>query len=253
MHGIGSKNETMKSKIIFIFLVIGLQANAQYDSEGENTSRFRPGLFWFFTGYNPSIPGKVRKYDRLIFDITHSDWTGGLKPFNNHWASIGLNTNLMFDIPLAKKNVVSLGVGICYGFHTIRHNKNVIVDPSNSWTIVSDSSMNSSLKKSSFAGHNFSIPLELRFRTNGWKHFKVHLGGKIGFESNFYGKLKSNSGGKASRLILPDYNQLTYGAYVRIGIRNYSILASYNFNPIFSNSNSTKLNMIQLGLSVSLF
>ncbi len=243
----------MKSKIILIFLSIGLQASAQYDSEGENTSRFRPGLFWYFTGYRPAIPGKVRKYDRLIFDLTYSDWTGDRKPFNNHWASIGLNTNLMFDIPLAKKNVVSLGIGICYGFHTIRHNKSVSVDPTNSWTIVSDSAMSSNLKKSSFVGHNFSIPIELRFRTNGWKHFKVHLGGRIGIESNFYGKLKSSSGGKATRLTLPDYNRLTYGAYVRVGIRNWSILGSYSFNPLFSNANSTKLNMIQLGLSVSVF
>lgn len=243
----------MRSKIILIFLAIGLQANAQYNSEGVNKSRFRPGLFWYFTGYHPAIPGKVRKYDRLIFDVTYSDWMGDRKLFANHWASIGLNTNLMFDIPIAKKNTVSLGIGVCYGFHTIRHNKNVIVDPSNSWTVVSDSAMNSSLKKASFAGHNFSIPIELRFRTKGWKHFKVHLGGKIGFESNFYGKLRSNSGGKSTRLVLPDYNQLTYGAYVRMGMRNWAILASYNFNPIFSNAKSTQLNMIQLGLSVSLF
>ena len=153
----------MKSKIILIFLSIGLQASAQYDSEGENTSRFRPGLFWYFTGYRPAIPGKVRKYDRLIFDLTYSDWTGDRKPF------------------------------------------------------------------------------------------KVHLGGRIGIESNFYGKLKSSSGGKATRLTLPDYNRLTYGAYVRVGIRNWSILGSYSFNPLFSNANSTKLNMIQLGLSVSVF
>ena len=139
-----------------------MQVNAQYDSEGENKSRFRPGVFWYLTGYHPAIPGKVRKYDRLIFDVTYSDWTGKLKPFQNHWASIGLNTNLMFDIPLANKNTVALGIGICYGFHTIRHNKKVMVNSTNDWTVISDSSMNASLKKSSFAGHNFSIPIELR-------------------------------------------------------------------------------------------
>ena len=253
MHGIGSKKEMMRYKICLLFLVVGLQASAQYDSEGENKSRFRPGFFWYFTGYRPAVVGKVRKYDRVIFDVVYSDWNGDQKPFKNHWASIGLNTNILFDIPLAPKNTVSFGIGLTYGFHTIRHNKNVAIDPSNSWTMVSDSAMNSSLQKSSFAGHNFSIPIELRFRTKGWKHFKVHLGGRIGIESNFYGKLKSTSGGKSTRLDIPDYNRLTYAAYVRLGIRNWSILASYNFNPIFSHANSTKLNMIQFGVSVSLF
>lgn len=253
MHGIGNKIEVMRYKIILLFLAIGLQASAQYDSEGENKSRFRPGIFWYLTGYRPAIPGKVRKYDRIIFDVVYSDWMGDKKPFNNHWASMGFNTNVLFDIPLAPKNTVSLGIGLCYGFHTIRHNKNVTVDPSNSWTMISDSAMNSALQKSSFVGHNFSIPIELRFRTEGWKHFKVHLGGKIGLESNFYGKLKSSSGGKSARLDIPDFNRLTYGAYVRMGMRNWAVLASYNFNPMFSHANSTKLNMFQVGFSISLF
>jgi len=245
----------MSNKLTIILFLVSFHLQAQYDSEGINTSRFRPGVFWFFTGYHPAKPEMARKYDRLIIDVTYNDWTGDRKMFQNHWASIGLNTNLMFDIPLVKKNLVSLGVGGCYSFQTMRHNKDVFMNQQSQWTVVSDSANYINFDRNSFAGHNFSIPFELRFRTKGWRHFKVHLGGKVGYQAWLYGKTKGiqNDDTFKFRTKVPDPNRFTYSAHVRFGLRNWAFYAQYNFNNLFSNAMSTQLNSVQFGISVSLF
>jgi hypothetical protein len=105
-------------------------------------------------------------------------------------------------------------------------------------------------------GNSFSIPIEFRFRTGGWRHFKFHIGGKIGYQANLLSKYVANVGGHREvwkRYSFPDAARLIYSAHIRIGMRNWALFASYNFNPIFENSNSTRLNMIQAGLSLSLF
>ena len=64
-------------KLILSIIICVVSGNAisQYNSEGEDLiSRFRPGSMWFYTGLRPATPEKVRKYDRLIFDVTYNDW-----------------------------------------------------------------------------------------------------------------------------------------------------------------------------------
>jgi hypothetical protein len=89
--------EKMMNKLIyfFLFLLVSLTVKAQFTSEGADLiSRFRPGVMWFNTGLRPAEIEKVRKYDRLVFDITYSDWAGESKPFQNKWASLGLNSSI---------------------------------------------------------------------------------------------------------------------------------------------------------------
>ena len=245
----------MRINITIALLILSFHSSAQYDSEGVNTSRFRPGLFWFLTGYNPAKPDKARKYDRLILDLTYNDWAGDRKMLQNHWASFGLNTNLLFDIPLVKKNLISIGIGGCYSFQTMRHNQDVFTNEQSKWTVISDSSAYGNFERNSIIGHNFSIPIEFRFRTNGWRHFKIHIGGKIGYQAKLYGKTRGifNGDDFKFRSSIPDINRWTYSAHIRLGLRNWAFYAQYNFNKLFFNQNSTQLNSLQFGVSVSLF
>lgn len=243
--------------IICFFLLSPLLLIAQYDGEGDNEiSRFRPGTMWFMTGFGPAKPEKVRKYDRLIFDITYNDWTGDRDPFNVNWNSIGFNTNWMFDIPLAKKNVVALGIGPSYSLQRFVHNEVVEHDSLNTYTQFSDQLDLAQDWQESFHVHEFSLPIELRFRTKGWKHFKFHIGGKIGYRTNIVRRAKFNDGDVKYDLryrSLPDINHLSYSAHVRIGMRNWALFGSYNFSPLFKSSESVELYPIQMGLSISLF
>lgn len=246
-----------RSSIIFLFFILPLLSFGQYDGEGrDEISRFRPGTMWFMTGLGPAKPEMVRKYDRLIFDITYNDWTGDRDPFNIAWNSIGFNVNWMFDIPLAKKNAVALGIGPSYSLQRFVHNQVLEHDSAYTYTQFSVLAELSNDWQESFNVHEFALPIELRFRTKGWKHFKVHIGGKVGYRTNIIRHAKYNDGDikyDIRHRSLPDVNRLTYSAHVRIGMRNWALYGSYNFSPLFKSSESIQLYPLQMGLSISLF
>ncbi len=247
----------IKYIIALITCLLFTEANAQYDGKGrDEISRFRPGAFWFYTGVRPGSEGKPRKYDRLIFDLTYNDWLGDRDLFKNHWASLGLNTNVMFDIPLSKGNTVAFAIGVSHQFTTIRHNAHLVSDQVEKTTTFYQKDPNDVFSRSSLTGNSFSMPIELRFRNASWKHFKFHVGGKIGYQATMNSKYRVHSNGH-TKIIKSnefyDVNRLIYSAHVRIGMRNWALFASYNFNTLFSNKQSTQLNLVQMGLSLSLY
>lgn len=258
-HGIGNKNGEMKQLLLIsiAFLCLSFSSTAQYDSKDSSIqSRFRPGAMWFFTGWRPASVEKVRKYDRLIFDITYNDWIGDKDVFKNHWASIGLNTNFMFDIPLTKGNTVSIGTGLAHSYSVIRHNGHLMGNDSTGITTWSEKLPTDNFRKSILGGHSFSIPLELRFHKESWRHFKFHIGGKIGVQTSLYSKYVSNKWldrDVVKSYNFPDQNYLIYSAHVRFGFRNWALFGSYNFNTLFFDPASIQLNHVQMGLSISLF
>ncbi len=241
--------------LLIIAILLTFNLSAQYDGKGPNASRFRPGVGWFYTGLRPAEAEKPRKYDRLIFDITYNDWTGDLAPFNVLPTSIGFGVNVMFDKPLTKGNTVSFGYGLAY------HRTKLAYQGSFSWASSGDSTTfmdNSSLsqQKRSFVYNAFSIPLEIRFRKESWKHTKFHIGGRVGYGFGTYQKTKFTqvNGTTISKTYrVADFNALQYGAHIRLGIRNWALFGQYDFNPLFKSSKSVKLNVLKLGLSISLF
>src|SRR5689334_8359138 len=99
------------------FILISFQGFAQPQGKDSSlVSRHRPGIFWYYTGFGPARPGKLRKYDRLIIDLTYNQLmkSGGIQ--SNPWRSIGCNINTMWDIPITNGNTVSLGIGLAYKY-----------------------------------------------------------------------------------------------------------------------------------------
>ena len=248
-------------RIILISIsIVAFSSFSQYEVKGATeSSRFRPGSMWFYSGLRPSKIHKAHKYDRLIFDITYNDWIGDQDLFENNGCSIGFNTSFMFDIPLFKANLISLGVGLSYEYKNIRHDNQFVVNHIENTSIYQENQTDIGFikfKKSFLRGNSFSIPLELRLRNESWKHFKFHFGGKIGYQLNTMSKRVYEVDGHKEVYKLyhfPDDNKLIYSVHARIGIRNWALYFSYNLNPIFSNQFSTQLNLVQMGLSVSLF
>jgi hypothetical protein len=243
--------------IFILFLFTKLSVLAQYDSEGANEiSRFKPGTLWYLDGWQPTKTDKIRKYDRLIFDVTYNTWNGDKKLFSNSWNSIGINSNLYFDIPLNANNTISVGTGIGHQFYRLQYNGLIKSDPSGTFTQMNDSLTTYTFDKRFFGGNNIYVPIELRFRSKGWKHFKFHIGGKIGYQLGLYNKTISKTAEGKDIFInrgFPDITRLTYGAHLRIGYRNWSLYGAYHLNTIFKNANSPKLNLLQIGISISLF
>lgn len=236
--------------------MVNLLSFGQYNGEGEVASRYRPGVFWFFTGWKPSKVGNGPKYDRLMFDVTYNDWVGDRPTFKMQGPSMGMNVNWMFDFPIVQKSLVSVAFGPSYGFYHLRHDYPVTYNLNNGLTQLGVAEDVGLFGKRKFIGHQLSLPFEFRFRTKGWRHFKVHLGGKIGYQFATKDKWKYTHEGEdfVEKInINPFVNRLVYSAHVRVGIRNWALFASYNFNRLFKNEDSPELNLMQVGLSISLF
>ncbi len=242
-------------KYVFIFSFFG--SFFAQDSDENLISRYRPGALWFFTGIRPAEPERVRKYDRLIVDLVYNDWQSkDVKPFKVSPLSIGFNANLMFDIPLAKNNVVSLGTGISYGlFHVNSDDFFKRNEVSKSTELISDIKQYG-IEKSTFNMNTLSVPLELRFRGKNWKHAKIHLGAKVTYQFHASTNLSSKFNGITNQqktIGFYDLNPLNVSSHIRFGIRNWSFFASYSYLKIFKSDVSTKLNPFQFGVSLSLF
>lgn len=242
-----------KKGLLFISLLFVGNLSAQYTSkEKDLKSRFRPGIAWFFTGLRPAETNKDRKYDRLMVDITYNDWTGDLKPFEIKPTSIGMGVSWLFDKPINKDNTMSLGYGLGYQRNNFRYDGAFLADQSKKST----SYFNGTSAKNTLATNTVYLPIELRFRKEAWKHLKLHLGGKIGYNFNLHEKtiLKGDFGRTVIKdYQLPDKNPLLYSAHIRVGLRNLALFGEYNFAPIFTNSSSTQLTIFRMGLTISLF
>ncbi len=250
--------KTMLKNYVFIFLVLlAYSGFGQYDGKGKyEMSRFRPGIMWYYEGITPARPGMTRKYDRLIFDLTYNDWTGKKEePFRTGGFNIGFNTNLMFDIPLVEGNPVSLGIGVAYSFFKYRHD-GMFGKDSLGYVSFSEQNTTPGFYKSAIAGNNFGIPIELRFRNPSWRHIKLHVGARIGYQANLYDKtyVKQTTGRAiVKKFFGSERSEFTYSAHVRLGIRNYALFASYNLNPLFHKKQNVDLHILQFGLSISLY
>jgi len=239
---------------LLILLVVGFNSLAQ---EAGVRSRHRPGFMWYYAGITAPKPEKVRKYDRLIFDVVYNDWTGkNVKPFKVSPLSIGFNTNLMFDIPLAVNNTVSLGIGMAYGIYRIKSNDFFVRNELQESTTLSSDINQYGIESSIFKIHTIALPLEIRFRGKNWQHAKLHVGGRIGYSFLATTVLGTQQDGiyylQKTRGFY-DFNPIQAQAHLRFGIRNWGIYAAYHFLPFFKNKQSIQMNGLQFGISLSIF
>ncbi|MEO9257423.1 MAG: outer membrane beta-barrel protein [Crocinitomicaceae bacterium] len=240
-----------------IILLISVNSYSQSKDttniDKHTQSRFTPGVFWRFTGLVPRVGKQGPRYDRLIVDLYHNTWLGERNSINPKWYSIGFNASFMFDIPFNDKSTVSMGIGLGFSHLNIHYNGMLGIDSTRTSTTlmpVPASSPDRRLNK--FVANYIQIPLEFRFRTPGVKHFKFHVGAVIGVRLNSYERWKEGNL-KFKEFNQPDVARFRYGVTARIGIRNWSIYGAYYFSDIFTNSNSSKLNPLCIGISVSLF
>lgn len=220
-------------------------------------SRYRPGIFWFFSGLSPAKKNANIKYDRLMVDLVYNGWYGDRKYFSSPWTSIGFNISTMFDIPMTRNGLASFGIGLTYSHLNNRSAIDFQRDFTNKTTQVKiPPGNNPTIKRRHFGANFIEIPIEFRLRTKGWQHFKIMIGGKFGYNFNSYVKHTKTIKDKKYKIIqnnFPDLNPFRYGVTLRLGIRNWAIFGAYYFSPLFKNSNSTQLYPFSLGITISLF
>lgn len=248
----------MKRFILYIVICLFAFSAFTQSQEEDSISRFRPGGMWYYTGIKPATSERVRKYDRLIIDITYNDWFSKTqKPFKVNPLSIGFNTNFMFDVPLSRSNTIAFSWGIAYGLYRVDMNDFFVRNSFEKSTELIHNSKQYGIQQSLFKVNSLAIPLAIRFRGKNWKHCKFNVGGKIAYRFRPSTRLSSKSPdgiiSQQKTIGFYDFNPIEVSAYFRFGIRNWSLYGSYSFIPLFKNALSTELNTFQFGLSISLF
>lgn len=244
------------SLIIGLFFCIGL-SSGQYNAKDEGlVSRFKPGIGWYFSGAKPYAEKKLRKYDRLIIDIAYNDWQGDRELFQSPWQSIGFNVAFMADKVIAKNNTFSIGYGLGFSHYNNKSYQSFVRNTQEGTTILQPFDAADGISRNKFTANYLEVPLEFRFKTKGYKHFKFMVGGKIGYQLNSFTKVTQSIEEQryTTRVYnFPDNNRLRYGATVRIGIRNWALFGAYYFSELFTNENSVQLSPVSMGISISLF
>lgn len=193
------------------------------------------------------------KKDRLIVDIHYNDWLGDRDDVRTGWNSIGFNMNGMFDFPFNKKSTVAFATGLRFSRTSVQHDGLFLVGTGQNNTILFPTTdFDFPRSNQRLIQSHFDLPLELRFRGEALKSFRFTLGGSIGVRVNSYEKWREGD------LKFREYNHpntmlLRAGAFVRVGYNHVSLFAGYHFTPIFSGDLDSKLNVFQVGLSLSLF
>lgn len=244
----------MKWIITSLIFLFASNTFSQWGYKDENiASRFKPGSMWYFTGLRPGKDDKSRKYDRLVFDVFYALPQSNSDLKATVAGSFGWNLNTMFDVPLTAGNTVSIGWGFSYRHLRMGYQNQLVEEPENS-RITIQNDPNFTANKQVLGSHSIAVPLEFRFRAAKWKHLKFHVGGYAGYQFQTYNKtwLAQN------QLIIKDKNlydtnPLIYGVHARLGFRNFALFGDYRISKTFENKQSTSLNFLSLGLSVSLF
>lgn len=252
------KKNLVRAKLTYIvFLSLVFRLSAQ-DQDVDIMSRHRPGALWYYAGVKPPLPDRVRRYDRLVFDVVYNDWMSKtIKPFKVSPLSIGFNVNTMFDVPMTKNNTVSFGFGFAYGLYRVRMNDFFVRNETEQSTELVPDVKQYGVDKSVFMANSLSIPLEIRFKGANWKHFKIHLGGRIAYSflpsTTLYAKTDDDINSQQKTIGFYDFNHFNASAHIRFGIRNWGFYGSYSLVPLFKDAQSTKLYPFQFGLSLSVF
>jgi len=186
------------------------------------------------------------------FDLTYNDWTGaGLQPFRMQGPSLGANISHLKRIKLTPNGVLSLATGISFGWHRLTHDLSITHDPTNKSTIVGTQG-DFVDGKNRLISHQWSIPIEFHINMFQSTCF-LHLGGKLGYQSRLFEKGRNDDWTKytSKNKYNSDKEPWIYSVHARVGFRHGPTLyGSYNLNSLFRNSQSTKVNLFEIGISL---
>jgi hypothetical protein len=193
------------------------------------------------------------KRDRLIIDLHYDDWVGAPADVETGWRSIAFNLNGFFDLPLNTQSTLSIASGLRFGSSTIQHDGLFLVQPSiPSAVLLTTTNINFHREKQRFRQSHIEIPLEIRLRGKNVSSYRLYLGASSGVLVNSFEKWREGSL-RFREYNHPNLSRLRFGGYIRLGYQRWCLYGSYFFTPLFTGTSDTRLNQLQIGLSVSIF
>lgn len=167
--------------------------------------------------------------DRIVVDFSYDGFThypGGItqKPY-----SLGGNIAFMYDYPVFK-GPLSLAFGVGISTHNVHTNGRLQYYVDSAYTYFTPITNKYNTNKLSL--NYVEIPLELRIRTRGNNHFKVYVGGKVGYLFNVHTKYE-DADGKIKVYKIRNIEHLRYGITFRIGYNKWNLQAFYGLSELF--------------------
>jgi len=213
----------------------------------------KPKIESTFQGLYAREDDEGPKRDRFILDVHYNDWMGDRESVKTGWNSIGFNGNALFDFPFNKTSTVSFATGIRFGRTSVQHDGLFFISDSiNSTILFPTTGIDFPRTRQRLIQSHLEIPVELRFRGQYLKSYRLTLGGTFGIRLNSYEKWREGDK-KFREFNHPNTTLWRAGVHARIGYHRWSAFASYYFTPIFNGTTDSKLNTLQLGISLSIF
>jgi len=194
--------------------------------------------------------GDYFKSDRLLFDFYSPQWVNGPS---------GLNTDPTFsfavswgkDFQFGKSNL-SWFYGLGYDFTNIHHNANFKTLPTTDGAVrdIGMRLINVPYSLNKLSTQYLEIPLELRFRTQTKKPFRIYIGTKAGYMVRSSYELDEGSGDSYTRKNLDELEKFKYGLTARVGYGLINFYTYYGLNGLMVPERQKGVNQLSFGLTL---
>ncbi|NOQ73436.1 MAG: hypothetical protein GQ574_15630 [Crocinitomix sp.] len=244
-------------RISYIFiLLMTVSSYGQSVSDPDRPLKRKAGIMRYYTGLSAPGENTAEKYDRLNSDFFYNTWLGDVNDVSTKFYALGHNINLMFDIPFSKTSRMGIGIGFGYSHFNVRHEGgfSFIDEPTGNSVFTSLAPYTGPKRWINRTVFNFiEVPFEIRFRSQKERgKWKFYPGFKAGFMVENYSKWRVEHY-EYKEFNFPDLNRIHYGPTVRIGRDNLMLFGYYDMTTLFTNTNSNKLQLIAVGISIGWF
>lgn len=188
--------------------------------------------------------------DQFYFGFTFNSLKNKPQGLSQGSISTGFSLGFLRDMPINKDRTIAFATGL--GLSYTSFNQNLAITKqgdSQVYTII-----NGEYNKNKFSQFFVEMPLEFRWRTStpqSFKFWRLYTGIKFSYLLNSRSLYDSGT----SKVILknnPDFNDISYGAYLSAGYNTWNVYLYYGLNPIFKsakiNNELIKMNALSLGL-----
>ncbi len=199
---------------------------------------------------------KMRPADRLIFTAITDVWSGLPTNMKTFAVNRGIIIDYFHDQPLGTSNF-SVAAGLSFAGHNLYSNHRYSRVGNKHEFVAIPSAQEYSNNKLSL--NYLNIPLEVRFRTRGWKrNMRIHAGIRGGYLISGHTKYVGEDlpGGRRTKVkekMLDNIEPFMLGAHARIGIGKVTLSGYMPLNTIFKDNSAADANFFSLGLSFIVF
>ncbi len=216
-----------------------------------------PSFLWAqdpFLDSKPVLPWRAPTgQDRFIIELHNDHFLNTPDSMEIQVYSPGFDAHIMYDYPFSdsERNRFSFAWGYGFSSFNIHHNGSFEENEEDKTTFFRPHPENYNYRKNKVSVNFIEIPIELRFRTNGLRQFKMSVGAKVGYVVNVHTKVVDDEG-KRKFYQVPNLLRYRYGLSGKIGFGRFNVSGFYSLSPFLEEGQGPELIPFSIGLSLVL-